>query len=108
MGSKTTASAYDPFHGIPAMDLRRHLEFCIAALTRYGNITKFDRMRALRNWDDLKHRTDAAAFSEALARLTVRPCLPPTTTPRDQKERRTLARWLVLRAIRSGTVLWLP
>jgi hypothetical protein len=88
--------------------LRSHLERCIAALTRDGKITEFDRMRALRNWDDLKHRTDAAAFSEALARLVGRPCLPPAIGPRCRKERRTLARWLTARAIRSGTVLHLP
>ena len=90
------------------MALRRHLELCIAVLTRYGKITEFDRMRTLRNWDDLKHRTDAAAFSEALARLVGRPCLPPAIAPRCRKERRTLARWLTARAIRSGTVLHLP
>ena len=89
------------------MAFRRHLELCIAALTRYGKITEFDRMRTLRNWDDLKYRTDVAAF-EALARRTVCPCLPPATTSRCRKERRVLARWLTARAIRSGTVLHLP
>jgi hypothetical protein len=90
------------------IDLQRHLEACIASHARYGMVCEFDRFRALQSFPDLAHRTDPAAFAEALERITLRPCLPPAISPRCRKERRTLARWLTVRAIRSGTVLRLP
>ena len=91
-------------------DLRRHIANCLAALERFGRVSEFARMRALGNWEDLASRTDAAAFTEALDRLNGKPvpCLPPATSPRRWKERRMLARWLVARGERSGSVLWLP
>jgi hypothetical protein len=91
-------------------DLPRHIANCLAALERFGRVSELDRMQALGTWEDLASRTDAAALTEALDRLNGKPvpCLPPAITPRCRKERRTLARWLTVRAIRSGTVLWLP
>jgi hypothetical protein len=91
-------------------DLRRHIANCLAALERFGRVSELDRMQALGTWEDLASRTDAAAFTEALDRLNGKPvpCLPPATSPRRWKERRMLARWLTARAIRSGSVLWLP
>jgi hypothetical protein len=89
-------------------DLQRHIEACLAAHARYGKVTAFDRMRALRRWPDLAGRTDADAFREALARLTVRPCLPPAPSPRHWKERRVLARWLIAQGFKDGPVLRLP
>jgi hypothetical protein len=90
------------------MALHRHLELCIDALAEYGRITEFDRMRALRNFPDLQHRTDAAALREALDRLTVPPCLFPAPSPRHWKERRALARWLLAQGFCNGRVLHLP
>ena len=91
-------------------DLRRHITNCLAALERFGRVSEFARIQALGNWEDLASRTDAAAFTEALDRLNGKPvpCLPPAINPRRWKERRTLARWLVARGERSGSVLWLP
>jgi hypothetical protein len=91
-------------------DLRRHIANCLASLERFGRVSEFARMQALGNWEDLASRMDAAAFTEALNRLNGKPvpCLPPASSPRRWKERRTLARWLTARAIRSGTVLHLP
>jgi hypothetical protein len=66
--------------------------------------------RALRNWPDLADRMDADAYREALERLDGRlvPCLPRSITPRSRRERRALARWLMARGQREGSVLRLP
>src|SRR4051812_17099217 len=88
--------------------LRCHIEACIANHARYGMVCAFDRFRALQSFPDLADRTDPAAFSEALDRITVRPCLPPAPSPRHWKERRVLARWLIAQGFWDGPVFRLP
>jgi hypothetical protein len=89
-------------------DLQRHISGCLAVLEQFGMVCEFDRHRALHRFPDLAGRPDAAAYREALDRLTVRPCLPPAPSPRHWKERRQLARWLLAQGFRDGPVFRLP
>ena len=54
-------------------DLQCQMAGCFVSLDRFGRVSEFDRMRALRNWPDLAERVDQAAFSEALDRLNGHP-----------------------------------
>src|SRR3954465_2859722 len=70
---------------------------CFVALDRFGRVSEFNRMRALRTGRTLSSPTDAAAYSEALTWLDARlvPCLSPAIIPSGRKERRTMARYAV-------------
>jgi hypothetical protein len=91
-------------------DLPCHVVDYIAVLERFSRVSEFNRMRALRNWQDLASRTDAVTYSETLTWLDGKPvpCLLPAPSPRCRKEHRTLARWLTSRGKWDGPVFRLP
>jgi hypothetical protein len=121
---------YLPLTGDRLAALKTHLRRCLWLLDCYGRVCREDRRRALGRWPDLRDRTDADAYREALRRLdqpppapppapvpavvefrprpAPGPALPPAAEPREWLERRRLARELVERADRLGPVLRLP
>jgi hypothetical protein len=121
---------YLPLTGDRLAALKTHLRRCLWLLDCYGRVCREDRRRALDRWPDLRDRTDADAYREALRRLdqpplapppapvpavvefrprpAPDPALPPAAEPREWLERRRLARELVERADRLGPVLRLP